>query len=218
MGKKTKTTRKALDATSGALSAASAASAVLGQPELAVPLAAASGVSKGVSKILKAFGGSLPEREVKRLGRIKMKAEKDTPVSENEMKFISRVVKREAGKMKKKDMVPTMDLSDLVEYVGEVAEESKPTPKPKTKRKAKAGAGLPTIKVKRIGTKREVWNGKAQQTSGGLRKTDLIKNKRGSIVSKKKSELGKKLYAERGLIPKTAEEMAAIRKKRSTKG
>ena len=33
----------------------------------------------------------------------------------------------------------------------------------------------------------EVWRGTRLQTSGGLRKSDLIKNKRGKIVSKKKS-------------------------------
>ena len=33
----------------------------------------------------------------------------------------------------------------------------------------------------------EVWRGTRAKTSGGLRKSDLIKNKRGKIVSKKKS-------------------------------
>ena len=33
----------------------------------------------------------------------------------------------------------------------------------------------------------EVWNGARKKTSGGLQKKDLIKNKRGRIVSKKKS-------------------------------
>ena len=34
----------------------------------------------------------------------------------------------------------------------------------------------------------EVWNGARKKTSGGLQKKDLIKNKRGRVVSKKKSE------------------------------
>ena len=33
----------------------------------------------------------------------------------------------------------------------------------------------------------EVWRGTREKTSGGLRKADLIKNKRGKLVSKKKS-------------------------------
>jgi hypothetical protein len=44
-----------------------------------------------------------------------------------------------------------------------------------------------------VGTKREVWNGSALRTSGGLRKKDLMYNsKRGRIVSKRKHEQGKK--------------------------
>jgi hypothetical protein len=42
--------------------------------------------------------------------------------------------------------------------------------------------------VKRIGTKAQVYNGRARQTSGGLRKHDLIRNPFGRIVSKRKSE------------------------------
>ena len=34
----------------------------------------------------------------------------------------------------------------------------------------------------------EVWNGTRKKTSGGLTKQDLIKNKRGKLVSKRKSE------------------------------
>ena len=37
-----------------------------------------------------------------------------------------------------------------------------------------------------------VWKGELKKTSGGLTKADLIKNKRGKIVSKKKSEAAKK--------------------------
>ena len=37
-----------------------------------------------------------------------------------------------------------------------------------------------------------VWKGELKKTSGGLRKQDLMKNKRGKIVSKKKSEGAKK--------------------------
>jgi len=37
-----------------------------------------------------------------------------------------------------------------------------------------------------------VWKGELKKTSGGLRKQDLMKNKRGKIVSRKKSEAAKK--------------------------
>ena len=37
-----------------------------------------------------------------------------------------------------------------------------------------------------------VWNGELKKTSGGLRKQDLFKNKRGKLVSRKKSEAAKK--------------------------
>lgn len=46
-------------------------------------------------------------------------------------------------------------------------------------------------KSKKKGSKEEVFNGDAIETSGGLRKDDLVLNKRGKIVSKKKSEYGK---------------------------
>lgn len=55
----------------------------------------------------------------------------------------------------------------------------------------KLGKNIAGTGTRKIGSKREVWNGTALKTSGGLRKEDLIKNKRGKIVSKKKHELGK---------------------------
>ena len=42
------------------------------------------------------------------------------------------------------------------------------------------------------GTRAQVWHGTAERTAGGLIKNDLIKNKHGYIVSKKKSEYMKK--------------------------
>jgi hypothetical protein len=45
---------------------------------------------------------------------------------------------------------------------------------------------MPSKTLKR-GTRRQVWNGSAEQTAGGLKKEDLDKNKRGRIVSKKKT-------------------------------
>ena len=47
-------------------------------------------------------------------------------------------------------------------------------------------------KVKAVGTKAEVFHGTAKHTSGGLYKKDLVKTKRGRIVSRRKQAAGKK--------------------------
>ncbi len=48
---------------------------------------------------------------------------------------------------------------------------------------------MPNSKTQRkYGGRRSVWYGSAEMTVGGLRKDDLIKNKYGRIVSKKKHE------------------------------
>ena len=46
--------------------------------------------------------------------------------------------------------------------------------------------------VKAKGTRAEVMHGNAKHTSGGLEKKDLMMNKRGRIVSRKKSKTAKK--------------------------
>ena len=51
---------------------------------------------------------------------------------------------------------------------------------------------MPNNKTQRVGSRRKVFNGGAQMTVGGLRKEDLIKNKHGRIVSKKKHETMRK--------------------------
>lgn len=66
----------------------------------------------------------------------------------------------------------------------------------------------------RIGNKRQVWMGQADRTSGGLKKSDLAQNKSGKIVSKKKQEAGKKLFAKNGLKPKTKKELEELRNKK----
>ena len=63
----------------------------------------------------------------------------------------------------------------------------------------------------RVGSKLQVYNGNAKQTSGGLKKEQLMKNKRGRIVSKKQHELGKLRFKQNNLKPKTASELATIR-------
>lgn len=47
-------------------------------------------------------------------------------------------------------------------------------------------------KQRTIGSRAEVWHGTAKKTSGGLTKSQLIKNKHGRIVSKKKHSTAKK--------------------------
>lgn len=41
-----------------------------------------------------------------------------------------------------------------------------------------------------IGSRAQVWHGTAKKTSGGLTKSDLVKNKHGRIVSRKMQQLG----------------------------
>jgi hypothetical protein len=47
---------------------------------------------------------------------------------------------------------------------------------------------MPNSKTQRVGSRAQVMHGTAEQTSGGLTKTDLKYNKSGRIVSKKKSQ------------------------------
>ena len=65
--------------------------------------------------------------------------------------------------------------------------------------------------VKTIGSKAEVMHGTALKTSGGLRLEDLMRNKNGRIVSKKKHRLGLIAFQRNKLKPKTKEELAALR-------
>jgi len=53
-----------------------------------------------------------------------------------------------------------------------------------------------------VGTKAQVWHGTALKTPGGLKKSDLMKNKHSRIVSKKKHSAGKKLMKKMMKSPK----------------
>ena len=48
-------------------------------------------------------------------------------------------------------------------------------------------------KMKTFGSRAEVWHGNAKKTTGGLTKKDLVKNKHGRIVSRKKHTMEKKM-------------------------
>jgi uncharacterized protein YjbJ (UPF0337 family) len=63
---------------------------------------------------------------------------------------------------------------------------------------------------KTIGTKKEVFFGKAKHTSGKLKKNDLMQNKSGKIISKKKYLQGKIAFKNNQLKPKTSAEFKAI--------
>jgi hypothetical protein len=45
------------------------------------------------------------------------------------------------------------------------------------------------------GSKAQVFHGTAHHTKGGLTRKDLMKNKRGKIVSRKQAKAGKKAYS-----------------------
>lgn len=49
------------------------------------------------------------------------------------------------------------------------------------------------------GQRRQVWEGRALQTNGGLTKRDLMKSKSGKIVSKRASAAGKRSFSKNGL-------------------
>ena len=55
------------------------------------------------------------------------------------------------------------------------------------KHRQEGGAKMPAV-----GSKAQVYHGTAKHTSGGLTKKDLVKNKHGRIVSRRKMALGKK--------------------------
>ena len=61
-----------------------------------------------------------------------------------------------------------------------------------------------------VGSKKEVWNGSAKPTAGKLTKADLMQNKSGKIISKKKYLQGQKAFKNNQLKPKTAAEFKAI--------
>merc|ERR1719204_1679403 len=65
--------------------------------------------------------------------------------------------------------------------------------------------------------KSKVFNGSKEKTLSGLQKKDLIKNKNGKVVSKRRSEAGKKSAKNNG-IDKFAAAVKAARKALAIKG
>lgn len=70
--------------------------------------------------------------------------------------------------------------------------KKKKTTKKTTKKKTKTADGQ--TKIKTVGSRREVWEGKAKRTSGHLTKANLILNSAGRPVSKAQHEKGLKQY------------------------
>lgn len=51
--------------------------------------------------------------------------------------------------------------------------------------------------MRTIGSRRKVWNGTAKKTPGGLTKADLMQNKYGRIVSRKRAARGRRMVTHR---------------------
>merc|ERR1712098_25006 len=77
----------------------------------------------------------------------------------------------------------------------------------------KSGMKKKAMRVSKIAkgkrAKSSVFRGTKVSTSGGLKKSDLTRNKSGKIVSKKASAAGKKLYQKNGLAKWTKAVQAA---------
>jgi hypothetical protein len=64
-----------------------------------------------------------------------------------------------------------------------------------TRRNRRNNVNMMGGSAKAVGSKAEVFHGTARHTSGGLYKKDLVKTKRGRIVSRRKQAAGKKAIA-----------------------
>merc|ERR1712087_49259 len=85
------------------------------------------------------------------------------------------------------------------------ARKARRAPKPKAPKTTKRAVRRTKVKKpKRVtramqtGSYRKVWNGSSKFTKGGLVKADLMLNKRGKVVSKKKFDKGQKLVKSGG--------------------
>merc|ERR1712061_194453 len=94
----------------------------------------------------------------------------------------------------------------------------------KSMKKKSSKKGGKRKKAKRVskvakgrGAKARVFKGSKARTSGGLKKSDLTRNKLGKVVSKKASALGKRVYQKNG-IAKWIKAVVAARKSPGIKG
>lgn len=82
--------------------------------------------------------------------------------------------------------------------------------KSKKSRRRKLSAGGRATATTTAGQHRQVFEGRAGKTSGGLTKQNLKKSKSGKIVSVKKSNLGKKIAKKNGLADYAKDWRAAV--------
>merc|ERR1711915_789161 len=91
----------------------------------------------------------------------------------------------------------------------------------KKKSSKKGGVKKKAMRVSKIArgkrAKSSVFRGSKASTSGGLKKSDLMKNKDGRVVSKKASAAGKKLYKKNG-IDKWVKAVQSAKKSLGIKG
>jgi len=98
-----------------------------------------------------------------------------------------------------------------------VAPTSAATKKKAMKAIKKAKALMKTMKkVTKVGTKSQVLKGSKVKTKGGMKASDLMKNKHGKVVSKKKHLQGKKAYEKH--LAKWSEACSKARKELGLKG
>lgn len=90
-----------------------------------------------------------------------------------------------------KTAIPVKRQKMLVKKQAKRAPATKPSA-PGARRIAAINPTNKAAKIRTVGRKGQVFRGTCIRTSGGLKREDLIRNKRGVIVSKRKSELGKK--------------------------
>jgi hypothetical protein len=73
----------------------------------------------------------------------------------------------------------------------------------------------------RIGSKRQVYNGSAVRTAGGLTRKDLLKNKHGRIVSRRRHMLGRSrglaVLKKHGLVLRKGQVPNAFKKSRRSR-
>lgn len=85
---------------------------------------------------------------------------------------------------------------DFVKELLGTNDVNSPTGEPSsTPQKPVEQKGGRTRKVSKFGSRRQVFNGTAERTVGGLRKENLLKNERGRIVSAKRHSTMKQRHS-----------------------
>jgi len=140
--------------------------------------------------------------------------------STGEQSSASGTRKRSAGESASappRKVMKTRVAPPLVVKKMKVAPTSAATKKKAMKAIKKAKALMKTMKkVTKVGTKSQVLKGSKVKTKGGMKASDLMKNKHGKVVSKKKHLQGKKAYEKH--LAKWSEACSKARKELGLKG